>query len=88
MSNPVPTKPDFARMKVDEEYFEHVMEQIDQGYLKLTDEEYSKFQLALHVWNMKNMPPSQDPKDHENAVDRVRRVGLSKFFQDLSDFFR
>ena len=68
MSNSISTKPDFARMKVNEEYFEHVMGQIDQGHLKLTNEEYGQFKLALHVWNMKNMPPSQDPSDHQNAV--------------------
>ena len=87
MTKPTLTKPDFTRMKEDEEYFEHIMAQMDQGHLKLTNEEYSQFQLALHVWNMKNMPPSQNPRHHDNALHQVRRVGLAKFFQDLSDFF-
>lgn len=79
---------DVPKMKQEEEYFNLVRKSIRSGKLKTTVEEFGQYQLAAFKWDRQYIPPSQDPSDHQNALHCVRRVGLSKVFQDLSDFFR
>ena len=79
---------DIPKMNQEEEYFNLVRKSIRSGKLKTTVEEFGQYQLAAFKWDRQYVPPSQNSSHHQNAVYRVRRVGLSKVLQDLSDFFR
>ena len=79
---------DVNRLEQDEDYFNLARKSIRSGKVKTSEEEYFAYQMAGFKWDRQYIPPSQNPAHHQNAVHQVRRVGLSKFFQDLSDFFR
>jgi hypothetical protein len=75
------------RLSEDEEYCKEVDKAIYSGELKVSNDDFVWFQIALAKWSAKNATPSQDPSDHQNAVHLVRRVGPARLFQNISDFF-
>ncbi|MGL4337351.1 MAG: hypothetical protein ACRCST_10700 [Turicibacter sp.] len=78
---------DIPRLTSDESYYKLIHDLICDGEYKPTDHEKFKIRLATGYWIRKRNIPSQDPSDHANDIANVRKVGLSKFLQDMSNYF-
>jgi hypothetical protein len=78
---------DMDRLPLDEEYYNSIEKLIMEGKIKPTEDQKPWIRIACGKHWRKHIPPSKDPRDHQNDVSKVRRVGVSGFFQHLSDMF-
>jgi hypothetical protein len=78
---------DIPRLQADEEYYRQVHDEVWIKDYKPTDEEIQGLQLAAGYYIIKENKPSTNPTHHNYDLSKVRKVGLSKLLQDLSNYF-